>query len=888
MMKKNLLIFLLSFFMISFVFGKEIDKNKAKQIAENVYIEKIDNSQQTKQDVFSNDLTIEYKSEAVYYIFNINDNKGFIIISADDEVYPILGYSKKGHYTEDISDKAPAFIDWMDFYKQQIYFVKENNLKGTDDIKSEWKKYTYKKFLPEKSIKDAGPLITTEWNQDCYYNGQCPAASGGPCGHVLAGCVACTMAQIMKFHNYPEQGSGEHCYTHPTYGELCANFGETTYDWSNMPNQIYSNNNSIATLMYHCGVSIDMDYAPDGSGASSALQPYAFTTYFNYSPTSSYISKSSYSDTGWETLLKTELDASRPMAYRGSGTSGGHSFVCDGYEGTNHFHFNWGWSGMYNGYFYLNALTPSGNNFNNDQGAVIGIKPPENPVADFSSNKTSVITNGSVNFIDQSTEYPTAWQWTFEGGIPSSSIEKNPVNIVYDTPGYYAVTLSVTNPVGCDSETKTDYITVGVPDIDFSADVSSIMVGEDVNFTDLSTGDPTTWEWSFGDGSPVSNDKNPTHTYNTYGTFNVKLTATNQWGSNHKLKTNFVTVNTSPTADFVADTVYTLAEGVINFSDLSEGVPTSWQWTFEGGTPNSSTEQNPENIVYNNLGKYTVTLISTNDFGVNTMAKTDYITVGMTPEADFTADKTEIPQNDSVSFSDASLYEPSQWQWSFDGGTPDISTEKNPKILYKNPGVYTVTLIAKNIFGEDTKMKTDYIIVNETPPTANFYTFNPIIPVGGSIHFVNTSTGNQTSWLWTFEGGDPATSSDKSPVNIVYNAGGAFDVTLVVTNSIGNDTLLKSDYINVGNVGINNNSTSDNISIYPNPVKDKFIINLKNNNLDINKIIITDNLGRILFDYKNINTKLLTIDMSKYKNGFYLINFYTENNIIVKKISLIK
>ncbi|MCD6113298.1 MAG: C10 family peptidase [Bacteroidales bacterium] len=888
MTKKSLFILAISFFMISFVFGKEVDKNKAKQIAKNVYIERINNNADSKTDIFSNNITITYKSKTAYYVFNIKDNKGFIIISSDDDVYPVLGYSKKGHYTEDISDKAPAFIDWMDFYKEQIYFVKENKLKGTDNVKSEWKKYSSKKFHPQKDIKDVGPLLTTEWNQDCYYNEQCPADAGGPCGHVYAGCVASAMSQVMKYHNYPEHGTGEHCYTHPVYGQLCANFGQTTYNWSDMPDQLYTNNNSIATLMYHCGVSVDMNYAPDGSGAYLQTIATSIVTYFNYCPTASYKSKYAYSATGWETLLKTELDASRPMPYRGQGTTGGHAFVCDGYEGSNHFHFNWGWSGMYNGYYYLSSLTPPGYNFTNNQAAVIGIRPPENPVADFTANKTSVPTNGSINFIDQSTEYPTSWQWTFEGGTPSTSTDKNPMNISYNTPGYYTVTLTVTNPVGTDTETKTDFITVGVPDIDFTADVTSIMVGEDVNFTDLSTGDPTAWEWSFGDGSPVSNEQNPTHTYNTYGTFNVKLTATNQWGSNHKTKTNFITVSTIPTANFTADTTYVSPEGSINYTDLSEGVPTSWQWTFEGGTPNSSTEQNPENIVYNNLGKYSVTLISTNDFGADTITKTNYITVGIAPEADFTADNTEIPANDTVSFSDASLYEPTSWQWTFEGGTPDTSTEQNPKIAYKTPGVYSVTLIAKNIFGEDTKVKTNYITVNEIPPTADFYTFNPNIPVGGSIHFINNSTGDPTSWLWTFEGGEPSTSSDENPVNIVYNYAGSYDVTLIVTNNVGSDTLLKYDYITVGNEGINDNSNSDNISIYPNPVKDKFFIKLDNSNLNINKIIITDNLGRILFNLENINEKSLSIDMSKYQKGFYFINIYTKNNIIVKKISLIK
>jgi len=217
-----------------------------------------------------------------------------------------------------------------------------------------------------------------------YYNASCPADAAGPDGHVWAGCVATAMAQVMKYHNYPTTGTGSHSYSHPTYGTLSANFGETTYNWASMPDSLSDYNSDVAKLLYHIGVSVDMDYAPDGSGAYMSDAAYALETYFKYSNSLSYVWKSSYSTDEWTTILRTEIDNKRPILYSGHGT-GGHAFVCDGYSGSDYFHFNWGWGGSEDNYFYLNDLTPGSYDFTDSQGAVIGIRPPLPPVGSFDS-----------------------------------------------------------------------------------------------------------------------------------------------------------------------------------------------------------------------------------------------------------------------------------------------------------------------------------------------------------------------------------------------------------------------------------------------------------------------------------------------------------------------
>ncbi len=175
-------------------------------------------------------------------------------------------------------------------------------------------------------MKSVNPLLNTNWDQDTYYNALCPSDAGGPGGHVYAGCVATAVGQVMKFHNHPEQGTGSHSYYCYPYGTLEVNFGNTTYQWSQMPNQIYTYNTPIATLLYHVGVAVNMQYGPDGSGAYVSDAKDALVEYFGYANTAQYLWKDNYNSTTWEQMLRDELEADRPLVYRGQGEFG-HAFV---------------------------------------------------------------------------------------------------------------------------------------------------------------------------------------------------------------------------------------------------------------------------------------------------------------------------------------------------------------------------------------------------------------------------------------------------------------------------------------------------------------------------------------------------------------------------------
>ncbi len=380
-MKKFLLQILLLAFTIN-VFASPISQTEAMKVAK-VYLAStsstfsISTSQMDLVSISTLNLSI---GAPQFFIFNSTGN--FIIISGDDAAIPVIAYSNEGALQLD--NLPPGFIKWMDKVKLEINYIRSNKLEATEEINSEWSDL-YNNRFKNSATNSVNPLISTKWDQSPNYNALCPYDYTNS-DRTVTGCVATAMAQILKYHNYPAQGTGSHSYNHSRYGTLSANFGATTYNWTSMPNSISSANSAIALLMYHCGVSVDMNYnigTQGGSGAVSSLLPNAYKNYFGYSSSVSFLYRTNYSDASWLNLLKLELDASRPIQYAGSGTNGGHSFVMDGYDNTDKFHFNWGWSGNSDGYFTINALNPGSlgtgggaGGFNSNQRACTGIKPP--------------------------------------------------------------------------------------------------------------------------------------------------------------------------------------------------------------------------------------------------------------------------------------------------------------------------------------------------------------------------------------------------------------------------------------------------------------------------------------------------------------------------------
>ena len=360
-------------------FSKGVDIEEAKWVAKK-YVETL-----SKADLSVNRAVVfQSNNEVLTYVVNFKP-EGWAIVSADDRAPAILGYSNTGHFdTEEV--KGLPFYFWFEGYADQISDLISS--KAPEIEHSSWTEIKTSKYT--KTVTPVLPLIEVEWNQGSGWNAYCPVDANGPGGHAYAGCVAVAMAQCMSVYQHPTQGYGSHSYNHETYGTQYANFGEATYDWANMENTGASD--AVAFFLYHLGVSVDMGYDADGSGAFSHDVPEAIKKYFDYSSTAEYISRASYTVEGeWENILIEQLQEGHPIYYSGDGGDGqaGHAFNIDGVNSNGAFHFNFGWSGSYNGYFFLTSITPGSSDFTFDQGAVINFMPRDNAPYDIvlSNNK---------------------------------------------------------------------------------------------------------------------------------------------------------------------------------------------------------------------------------------------------------------------------------------------------------------------------------------------------------------------------------------------------------------------------------------------------------------------------------------------------------------------
>ncbi len=347
-MRKNLLVILALLLGITTLQAKPVDMATAQRLGLNFVQHK---AMFAKNAVQSLDLAHTFRADngmATAYVFNFDG--GFVVVAADDCSLPIIGYSDQGRF--DYGQAPDGLLFMMDETSRGIATMVAQGRTASSDVLCCWKNLEdYGVMRPERNNPLVGPLVQQRWNQDSPYNMYCP--SGCP-----TGCVATAMAQLMKYWDWPTQGTGEHSYQ--WNGQtLSANFGETTYDWDNMidyygTGATQEQKQAVATLMYHCGVSVNMMYEPGGSGAYSADVPIAINTYFSYSDRATHIAKGANYDE-WIALLKSNIDQHIPIYYSGQSSEGGHAFVCDGYDADDLFHFNWGWGGSSNGYFLIDG-----------------------------------------------------------------------------------------------------------------------------------------------------------------------------------------------------------------------------------------------------------------------------------------------------------------------------------------------------------------------------------------------------------------------------------------------------------------------------------------------------------------------------------------------------
>lgn len=316
---------------------------------------------------------------AAFYVFNTTE--GFVIVSADDCETPIIGYSHEGRFEP---NHVPVQMEgYLRNFVARIQYGIENHVVADELTARQWELVkTTEQLNDRKNAKAMEPLLTERWHQGCLYNSLCPTFENTPCGHAEAGCVAVAMGQIMHYHGYPSKGWGTKSYSNSGM-TLSANFGDTEYNWQHMPDTLTNASSdeeiaAVATLLFHCGVSVKMSYGANGSGADSKVVPDAMMRHFDYSRQIHREEQADYSNDEWMALLKGDLNQHRPVYYSGYGTAG-HAWVCDGYDTNDMLHFNWGWGGPGNGYYALGNLNPMGYHFNEYNAAILGIVPQYDP-----------------------------------------------------------------------------------------------------------------------------------------------------------------------------------------------------------------------------------------------------------------------------------------------------------------------------------------------------------------------------------------------------------------------------------------------------------------------------------------------------------------------------
>ena len=405
---RRIIILTILILLAAFSNAQEVDLEMATQVAQNQYFRLKPEQSHLKSATTptlvytarqqSTSLTKSASNEDVlYYVFNYGENEGFVIVAGDQRVKPILGYSYSGSYS--LENQPPAFIEWMKIYEKQIKYAISEISEISDEIKKDWSKFSVagEPIQPVNPFPDKFGLIDgISWEQNEPFNNACPPNS-------KAGCVAIAMGQVMKFHQYPLNGKGiksyvdpanncpideEDCslYPYPEY-PLMANFGESNYNWRNIISSFATTNEeevATAQLVSQLGISVEMDYSPNGSSATNKSAEYALRNYFNYDESLIDYREKDWYDINWKKNIRKEIDNNRPIIYgavseSNTGPDAGHSFVIDGYADDDVFSFKWGWglfASYLDGWYAFSLINPLTYNYSESHSAVLGIKVP--------------------------------------------------------------------------------------------------------------------------------------------------------------------------------------------------------------------------------------------------------------------------------------------------------------------------------------------------------------------------------------------------------------------------------------------------------------------------------------------------------------------------------
>lgn len=379
-MKTKKIVLLLTALLPTVLQAAEVSQERAAATAQALVADRVENFNTEVQSV----RTVYYEGQKAYHVVEFKYG-GWALISADDQSMPLIGYNGEGSFPEEGQpDNLQGMMNW---YSQQVV----DNARLHSSRHAGWDEASRptmsRRYAPSDKIE---PLIKICWNQTGSYQKYCPKDANGT---AVVGCVAVGMAQAMSVAKWPDRPVGNYGYTSGTYGSLYIDYdAEPDYNWNAILTGA-NNNDDVARLLWHCGVSVKMDYGVDGSGTQTSYIASALQRNFKYPKSVRFFDRASYSG-DWGQLILTELKEGRAVAYSGHDPKKGygHCFNLDGYDGT-YYHVNWGWGSpnTYNGYFPLDGLKDlrMDMNYTNSQAVVTGIRPPsENPSDIYLSNNT--------------------------------------------------------------------------------------------------------------------------------------------------------------------------------------------------------------------------------------------------------------------------------------------------------------------------------------------------------------------------------------------------------------------------------------------------------------------------------------------------------------------
>lgn len=776
--------------------------------------------------------TLSNDSITSYYAFNKGNNNGFIIVSGDDRALSLLGYADEG--TFDYNNLPDNLRYWLNTYN--------NELSTLNSAVRTLRTVAMKADETTSQAAVAPLLVDIKWNQSTPYNNLCPLIPPANTVRTVTGCVATGMAQVMMYHKWPLTGVGSNTYTSKTNSiSSTANFSTATYDWANMTptytaTSTEAQKTAVATLMFHCGVSVNMDYG-ESSSASTLSMALALKNNFRYDLNMQRYFRNFYTRNEWKDLLTKELNAARPVLYAGDSKDGGHLFVCDGYDSNGLFHFNWGWGGSSNGYFQISALDPSNQGiggssggYNSNQEILTGIQklssssiPAYVIQSDDSIGFTSktVARNGSFSLFST---------YTYNKGINSFS---GSIGVaLYNSNGFMAILSSKTASLNTNTGwSKLNFSSFTIPStyaagqykihLVYKADSESnwqivrTPVGTpnylnvEIKASEIKFSTPT-------NVSPALTLNSFTKTGNLYqnkqGRFNVSIT-NNGAEYNSVIGIYLESVDNQTTYQLVSDEAINIAASETRLVDFSGNI------TLAPGKYYLAVMYDPLN---------------------NPEKSADISQLGNYQLVDILAEPTATPALSLVS----AISFPNSAQ-------VDKKSAILTAVIKNTTGLYDKKLVAF-IFETTGGSSLGYLGYQDAIIDANetrTFKFSgeldlPLKTYRAVVYYQNTAS------QWTS-----------------FTPSGSGQITFTLVNSP---------------TGLETTNSNTDLKIYPNPVIDKLIIHCSST---MKSIKISDMLGKVCWTKDNINTNEVAVFLNSLHSGSYILKIETSNGFEVKKFN---